>query len=81
LQNVYSVSAVSEQGISLGFALSERLLNGKGACRVHGGGFAGTIQCFVPNDILEIFKNEIEKTFGEGSCYILNIRSLGGYAF
>jgi len=81
LQNVYSVSAVSEQGISLGLALSERLLNGKGACRVHGGGFAGTIQCFVPNDILEIFKNEIEKTFGEGSCYILNIRSLGGYAF
>ena len=81
LQNVYSVSAVGEQGISLGLALSERLLNGKGACRVHGGGFAGTIQCFVPNEILETFKCEIEKAFGEGSCYILNIRSLGGYAF
>ena len=81
LQNVYSVSAVDEQGISLGLALSERILNGKGACRVHGGGFAGTIQCFVPNEILDTYKREIEKTFGEGSCYILNIRSLGGFCF
>ena len=81
LQNVYSVSSVNEQGISLGLALSERILNGKGACRVHGGGFAGTVQCFVPNEILDTFKHEIEKTFGKGSCYVLNIRSLGGYCF
>ena len=81
LQNVFSVSAVNEQGISLGLALSERILKGKGACRVHGGGFAGTIQCFVPNETLEEFKEKIEKVFGKGSCYVLNIRALGGYAF
>lgn len=81
LQNVYSVSAVNEQGISLGLAMAEKILNGKGACRVHGGGFAGTIQCFVPNEILNEFKEKIEKVFGEGSCYVLNIRAFGGYAF
>lgn len=81
LQNVFSVSAVNEQGISLGLALSERILKGKGACRVHGGGFAGTIQCFVPNETLEEFKEKIEKVFGKGSCYVLNIRALGGYTF
>ena len=81
LQNVYSVSAVNEQGISLGLAIAEKILNGKGACRVHGGGFAGTIQCFVPNEMLNEFKVEIEKVFGEGSCYVLNIRAFGGYAF
>ncbi len=81
LQNVFSVSNVKEQGVSLGLAIAERILNGKGACRVHGGGFAGTIQCFVPNDMLDDFKSEIEKVFGNGSCYILNIRSYGGFAF
>ena len=48
---------------------------------MHGGGFAGTIQCFVPNETLEEFKEKIEKVFGKGSCYVLNIRALGGYAF
>lgn len=81
LQNVYSVSAPNEQGISLGLAISEKALSGKGACRVHGGGFAGTIQCFVPNEILDEFKEKLENVFGEGSCYILNIRPFGGYAF
>lgn len=81
LQNVYSVSAVNEQGISLGLAIAEKILNGKGASRVHGGGFAGTIQCFVPNEMLNEFKVKIEKVFGEGSCYVLNIRAFGGYAF
>ena len=81
LQNLYSVSNVSEQGLSLAIALTKQFLNGKGACRVHGGGFAGTIQCYIPTDMLEDYKTMIEKTFGAGSCCVLNIRPVGGYAF
>ncbi len=81
LQNLYSVSNVSEQGLSLAIALTKQFLNGKGACRVHGGGFAGTIQCYIPTDMLDSYKAMIEKTFGEGSCCVLNIRPVGGYAF
>lgn len=81
LQNLYSVSNVSEQGLSLAIALTKKFLGGKGACRVHGGGFAGTIQCYIPTDMLDEYKVMIEKTFGEGSCCVLNIRSVGGYAF
>lgn len=81
LQNVYSTSNTKEQGLSLGLALSEKLLKGKGAVRVHGGGFAGTIQCFVPNDMLDEFKSEIEKVFSKDSCFVLNIRPIGGFAF
>ena len=80
LQNVYSNSNVSEQGISLALAVTKKFLGNKGACRVHGGGFAGTIQAFVPNDMVEAYRTEIEKVFGKGSCYVLNIRSVGGYA-
>ena len=54
------------------------ILKGKGAWRVHGGGFAGTIQAFVPNDILPEFKATICSVFGEKSCYVLNIRPVGG---
>lgn len=79
LQNVYSTSAVNEQGLCLGLALTERFLNGKGACRVHGGGFAGTIQCFIPAELIDEYKSMIEKVFGKGSCYILKIRTVGGY--
>ena len=81
LQNVYSNRFPNEQGLSLALALTERFLGGKGACRVHGGGFAGTIQAFVPMDILDEYKNMIESVFGEGNCYILNIRPIGGYYF
>ncbi len=80
LQNVYSNSDVSEQGVSLALALTKKFLKGKGACRVHGGGFAGTIQAFVPDDMVDAYRTEIEKVFGEGNCYVLNIRSVGGYA-
>lgn len=80
LQNVFSVSAPSEQGLSLALAISERVLAGRGAHRVHGGGFAGTIQCFVPNDILDTFLSEMKAVFGEDSCYVLNIRPVGGTA-
>ncbi len=78
LQNVYSQSAVNEQGLSLALALTERYLDGRGACRVHGGGFAGTIQAFVPNDMLSGYIEMIESVFGKGNCYVLKIRPLGG---
>ena len=77
-QNVYSPKNPTEQKLSLALAISEEILKGKGAWRVHGGGFAGTIQAFVPNDILETYKTKIEAVFGEGSCYVLIIRSVGG---
>ncbi len=81
LQNVYSVSDVHEQGISLALALTEQYLKGtdKGAFRVHGGGFAGTIQVFMPTDLLDGYKVAIEKAFGKGSCYVLDIRPVGGF--
>ena len=78
LQNVYANIAPKEQGVSMALYLAKMLLSGEGACRVHGGGFAGTIQAFVPNGKLETFKNGMEAVFGKGSCYILNIRPVGG---
>ena len=80
LQNVFSVRFPNQQGLSVAIALTERFLNGRGAVRVHGGGFAGTIQAFIPNDLLVEYKEMIEETFGKNSCYILNIRSVGGYS-
>lgn len=80
LQNVYSTSAVSVQGLSLALCLAEQVLNGEGASRVHGGGFAGTIQAFVPNNRLEEFRSVMEAAFGAGQVYVLNIRPVGGTA-
>lgn len=77
-QNVFTPKNPTEQKISLALALSEELLKGKGAWRVHGGGFAGTIQAFVPNDMLEQYKNTMESVFGEGTCHVLIIRPVGG---
>ena len=79
LQNLYSTSDVSQQGLSLGIALTKQFLKGRGACRVHGGGFAGTIQCYIPTEILSDYKSMIEKVFGENSCSVLNVRPVGGY--
>ncbi len=79
LQNLYSNSNVSEQGLSLAIAVTEKFLNGDGACRVHGGGFAGTIQAYIPSEKFESYKNMIESIFGEGSCILLKIRQVGGY--
>lgn len=77
-QNVYTPKNPTEQKLSLALAVSKEILDGKGAWRVHGGGFAGTIQAFVPNEILDEYKNAIEGIFGEGSCHILIIRPVGG---
>lgn len=81
LQNLYSNSHPAEQGITLGLLISEKVLDGRGAARVHGGGFAGTIQAFVPSDLGEAYKTAMDNLFGEGSCYCLNIRQAGGIKF
>ncbi len=78
LQNVFAASAPKKQAVSLALALCDKLLMGRGAFRVHGGGFAGTIQAFVPADMLNGFKDGIEAVFGKGMCHILSIRSVGG---
>jgi len=76
-QNVYNGSPAHEQPVSLALAMSETLLGGCGAWRVHGGGFAGTIQAFVPLDILEEYRKGMEGVFGKGACYILKVRPFG----
>jgi len=76
LQNVFSTRFYKNQGISLALALTESILNGRGASRVHGGGFAGTIQVYVPEDIFDRYKLSMEKVFGEGSVVPLAIRQM-----
>ena len=78
LQNLYAPKNACEQGLPLGLALTEELLRGEGACRVHGGGFAGTIEVFLPLSMKEGYKKAIETVFGEGSCLFLSIRPYGG---
>lgn len=78
LQNVYSTSNPQEQGLSLALALCEKILGKQGAYRVHGGGFAGTIQAFVPMELLHTFHAEMESAFGKGNCHVLSIRPVGG---
>lgn len=77
LQNVCPTDA-SERGLSLALALSERFLGNKGAWRVHGGGFAGTIQALVPLDLVPAYQAEMEKAFGAGCCYRFAVRPVGG---
>lgn len=79
LQNLYSTSAVSEQGLPVALALTKQYLSDRGACRVHGGGFAGTIQCYIPSFMLDGYKKMIEKVFGKNSCMPISIRPVGGY--
>lgn len=78
LQNLYSTKKPAEQGIPLALMVSERILGNQGAFRVHGGGFAGTMQAFVPVDLVEEYKAAMSSLFGEGCCYVLDIRSVGG---
>lgn len=78
LQNVYSNHELQNQSMSIGLAISDVALGDKGVSRVHGGGFAGTIQAFVPNDIVGMYKETIENVFGEGACHILKVRKYGG---
>ena len=64
--------------VALALALCRRYLAGRGACRVHGGGFAGTVQAFVPEDLLETFRTGIEAVLGAGACHVLSICPWGG---
>lgn len=79
LQNVYTTKKVDEQGVSLALALSEKYIVdiGEGACRVHGGGFAGTIQVFLPVSKVDAYTKMMESVYGKGSVYVLKIRALG----
>lgn len=78
LQNISPVRAVDQQPMAFALALCDQLLQGRGAYRVHGGGFAGTVQAFVPLDMQGTFKAEIERNLGEGSCHMLSVRPQGG---
>lgn len=78
LQNIYAAKSPTQQAVSLVLAMCDEILGENGAYRVHGGGFAGTVQAFVPNDMLDEFKSKIENVFGEGMCHVLAIRPVGG---
>ena len=76
-QNIFDVVHKDDQVVSLALALSEMILKGKGAWRVHGGGFGGTIQAFVPQDLLDKYVETLEHVYGKGSCHKLFIRAKG----
>ncbi len=76
-QNVYTCKNPTNQPLSLALCVSEQLLEGKGAWRVHGGGFAGTIQAFVPDELVGTYTAEMKNIFGDDSCYVLSIRKGG----
>lgn len=78
LQNLYSTSKPLQQEIPLAFMMSKRVLNGTGAVRVHGGGFAGTIQAFVPLELVDAYTTEMNRIFGENACQKMRIRPVGG---
>lgn len=78
LQNVYSNADVQHQNVSLALAISEDFLGDNGVSRVHGGGFAGTIQAFVKNDIVIEYQKIMDMVFGQGACSVLKIRKYGG---
>ena len=78
LQNITPAGYVEHQEVALALAMCDQLLQGRGAFRVHGGGFAGTVQAFVPMELLKDFKAKIEAVLGEGSCHVLSIRPVGG---
>ena len=78
LQNVIPAGRTQQQDVGVALALCEHYLDGRGAYRVHGGGFAGTVQAFVPMDLLDTFRSGIDAALGEGACHVLSIRPQGG---
>ena len=78
LQNSYSPNNPQEQGLTLALALSERILAGCGAWRLHGGGFAGTILAFVPHDKKDVYRDKLSAVFGDGCCHFLEVNKHGG---
>lgn len=77
LQNVTPTGATRHQALAFALAQADRLLHGRGACRVHGGGFAGTLQAYVPLDLLPEFRAGIEAALGQNCCHVLSIRREG----
>ena len=78
LQNVYTTHDVSHQNVSVALMVSRLNLGDNGVARVHGGGFAGTIQAFVKKEAADSYKQQMDKLFGAGSCNVLMIRKYGG---
>jgi galactokinase len=78
LQNVTPAGRIADQDMAIALALCEKYLEGTGAFRVHGGGFAGTVQAFVSMDRLETFRLGVDAVLGEGACHVLSIRAEGG---
>lgn len=78
LQNVYTNRSVQHQAVSIALGISEVILQEHGVSRVHGGGFAGTIQAFVKQEYVAAYKKEVEKIYGPDSCYVLQVRKYGG---
>ena len=78
LQNVIPAGYTAHQDVALALALCEHYLQGRGAYRVHGGGFAGTVQAFVPFDLLESFRSGMDAALDQGACHVLSIRPQGG---
>jgi galactokinase len=78
LQNIVPIGANEHQEMAVALALCDELLQGKGAFRVHGGGFAGTCQAFVPLEMIDEFTKRMNRLLGDGSCHVLNIRPVGG---
>ena len=78
LQNVIPAGYTAHQDVAVSLALCDHFLQGRGAYRVHGGGFAGTVQAFVPFDLLDSFRSGIDAALSEGACHVLSIRPQGG---
>jgi galactokinase len=81
LQNCFSCMTPTVQSIPLALTLSAQILGQRGAWRVHGGGFAGTVQVFVPRDLLREYVNGMERVFGRGACRRLEVRPMGAVRF
>ena len=80
LQNISPCGRPQSQAVAVALAVCDRLLAGKGAYRVHGGGFAGTVQAYVPLAEVDAFRRETERIFGAGACYVLQLRECGAAA-
>ena len=78
LQNIIPTGSTEAQELMVTIALCERILEGRGAVRVHGGGFGGTAQAFVPLDMLDRFRDRVEASLGRGCCHVVRIRPAGG---
>ena len=79
LQNVFCVVKPYSQSLGIGLSLSEECLKDRGAYRVHGGGFEGTIQAIVPDDLLDEYLKLMQSVYGDDATFLMNIRSVGGY--